>query len=264
VLVFVHGYNNRFENAVFGFAQILHDSQAPAAPVLFTWPSRGRILAYGYDRESTNYSRDALESVLDALVAHRDVREIAILSHSMGNWLTMETLRQMAIRRGRAPPKIRDVMLAAPDLDMDVFRRQITAIGAERPRFTLFVSRDDRALALSQVVWQSTARLGSIDPGQEPYRTQLRDAGIIVHDLTSLPATDSLAHGKFAESPEVVRYIGRRLAAGQQLNHEAEGSLQDRVGLAVTGAAARAGATASAIVTAPLVIADPNAGEDGR
>ena len=63
VLVFVHGYNTRFEDAVYRFAQIVHDLGADAAPVLFTWPSRGKLLDYGYDHESASYSRDALERV---------------------------------------------------------------------------------------------------------------------------------------------------------------------------------------------------------
>jgi esterase/lipase superfamily enzyme len=36
VLVFVHGFNNRFDQAVYRFAQITHDSRAPAVPVLFS------------------------------------------------------------------------------------------------------------------------------------------------------------------------------------------------------------------------------------
>ena len=67
VLVFIHGFNNRFEDAVFRFAQVVHDSDAPVVPVLFTWPSRGSVLAYGYDRESTLYSRNALEKLLNAI-----------------------------------------------------------------------------------------------------------------------------------------------------------------------------------------------------
>ena len=58
VLVFVHGFNNHFEDAVFRYAQILHDSDANAVPVLFTWPSRGSVFAYGYDHESASYSRE--------------------------------------------------------------------------------------------------------------------------------------------------------------------------------------------------------------
>ncbi len=71
VLVFVHGFNNKFEDAVFRFAQIVHDSGAEVAPVLFTWPSKGSVLAYGYDRESTNFSRNGLETLLRDLAGTR-------------------------------------------------------------------------------------------------------------------------------------------------------------------------------------------------
>ena len=55
VLVFVHGFNNHFDDAVYQLAQIAHDSGADIAPILFTWPSRGSIFEYGYDKESTNF-----------------------------------------------------------------------------------------------------------------------------------------------------------------------------------------------------------------
>ena len=53
---------------MYRFAQIVHDSKTKAVPVLFTWPSRGELLAYTYDRESANFSRDALELVLREMV----------------------------------------------------------------------------------------------------------------------------------------------------------------------------------------------------
>ncbi len=64
--VFVHGFNNRYEDAVYRFAQILHDSGADSdvAPILFTWPLAGNVFAYNYDRDSANYSRDDLEKLL--------------------------------------------------------------------------------------------------------------------------------------------------------------------------------------------------------
>jgi len=73
VLVFVHRFNNRFEDAVFRYAQIIHDSSATAVPVLFTWPSRGSVFAYGYDHESASYSRDALEGGLRLLAKDPEV-----------------------------------------------------------------------------------------------------------------------------------------------------------------------------------------------
>lgn len=257
VLIFIHGFNNRFEDAVYRFAQIAHDSRANAVPVLFTWPSRGSVFAYGYDRESGNYSRSALENLLQALARDPTVGEVSILAHSMGNWVTLEALRQMAIRNGQIPAKIANVMLAAPDVDVDVFRSQIADMEGKRPRFTVFVSQDDKALAVSRRVWGSTARLGAIDPEAEPYRTQLAAANIAVLNLSKLRTGDKLNHGKFAESPEVVQLIGSRLIEGQPITDTHVG-LGDRLMQVTAGAAGAVGTAAGLAVSAPLAIVDPN------
>ncbi|MGX5800694.1 alpha/beta hydrolase [Bradyrhizobium sp. Arg314] len=220
VLVFVHGYNNRFDDAVFRFAQIVHDSGAKDVPVLFTWPSRGKLLAYAYDRESANYSRDGLEAMLNYLVRDPSVSEVSILAHSMGNWVTLEALRQMAIRNRGISAKIKNVMLASPDVDIDVFRTQLDSMGARRPRLTLFVSNDDKALKASRWLWGSTARLGTIDPKVEPYKDFLEREKIDVIDLSKIKTADRLNHGKFSESPDVIRLIGRQLATGQPVTDQ--------------------------------------------
>lgn len=261
VLVFVHGYNTQFADAVYGFAQFVHDSGTPAVPVLFTWPSRAKLLAYGYDRESANFSRDALEGVLRALAANPDVKEVSVLAHSMGNWLTVEALRQMSIRKEGIPAKIRDVVLAAPDIDVDVFRRQIKVIGERRPNMTIFVSQDDKALEASRRVWQSSAQLGAIDPEKEPLKSDLAKLGLTVINLTDVKSSDSLAHGKFASSPEVVRFIGNRLASGTTIGSGGEGSGAASVGLLLTGVTSKAGQVAGAVITAPLAIVDPGSRE---
>jgi esterase/lipase superfamily enzyme len=256
-LVFVHGFNNRFEDAVFRFAQIVHDSGSGAdfAPVLFTWPSRGSALAYGYDRESSNYSRDALENLLRWLAKDPHVAEISILAHSMGNWVTLEALRQMAIRDGKVAPKIRTVLLAAPDVDVDLAREQIAAMGPARPNFTLFLSEDDRALALSRQLWGGP-RLGAIDPDIEPYRTDLAQEKIAVVNLTKLKSSDQFNHGKFAENPLAVEIIGLSLARGQTLTDSRVG-LGERIMATTAGAAASIGHAASLVVTAPVAVVDP-------
>ena len=224
VLVFVHGYNTKFDEAVYRFAQIVHDSGAPAVPVLFTWPSRAKLLAYAYDRESATYSRDALEGVLQALTKDRNVGEVTVLAHSMGNWTTLEALRQMAVRDGRISPKIVNVILAAPDVDIDVFRTQIAGMGPKRPRITMFVSRDDVALAVSRRLWGDVVRAGAIDPNAEPHKSELASAGVEPYDLTDVQSSDALAHSKFAQAPEIVQLIGQRLAAGQKLTDAAAAS----------------------------------------
>jgi len=211
VLVFVHGFNNRFDDAVYRFAQIVHDSKAEGIPVLFTWPSRGEVQlsSYAYDRESAVYSRDALEQLLTTLGANPNVKEVNILAHSMGNWVTLEALRGKAIGGGKIGGKVKNVFLVAPDVDVDVFRRQIQRMGAARPRFALFVSQDDRALGLSQFIWGGMPRIGVIDPEQEPYRNLLAREQITVFDLTKLSGE---AHNRaFDDVTDVMVMIRERL-----------------------------------------------------
>ena len=245
-LIFVHGYNTRFEEAVYRFAQVVHDAHVDVAPVLFTWPSGGSVIDYVYDRDSAFYSRDALENVLQALVKDPSVGSISILAHSMGNYVVVEALRQMAIRDRRLSPKIKDVMLASPDLDVDVFRRQIAVIdsGPRSTDFFLFVSRDDRALGLSSFLARDSTRLGALDPTKEPYRSILEQGRVHVVDLTELASPDATNHGKFA-TEEVVAAIGARLAGGQTLT-DAKPGLVESFGTLTRGAVDVAGAVATA------------------
>jgi len=258
VMVFVHGFNNRFEDAVYRFAQIVHDSDANVVPVLFTWPSRGSLFAYGYDRESATYSRNALENLLQALARDPAIGEVSLLAHSMGNWVALESLTQMAVRNRGIPPKIANVMLASPDVDADVFRTQIAEMTGRRPKFTLFVSQDDRALAVSRRVWGGKDRLGAVDPDVEPYKSEFEADKITVLNLTKLRTGDQLNHGKFAESPEVVKLIGTRLVDGQPITDSRIG-LGDRL-IEVTGSAAAAvGTAAGIVVSAPVAVIDAQA-----
>jgi esterase/lipase superfamily enzyme len=261
VLVFIHGFNNRFEDSVYRFAQIAKDTGTDSVPILVTWPSRGSTLAYGYDRESTNYTRDALELLFQYLARDPDIKEVSILAHSMGNWLALESLRQMAIRNGGLPPKFKNVMLAAPDVDVDVFRTQIDDMGKQHPQFTLFVSQDDRALKVSRRVWGNIPRLGSINPEQAPYKNELASENVTVIDLTKVKSGDSLNHGKFASSPQIVQLIGARMAGGQSLTDSRVG-LGDTIVQATTGAAAAAGSAAGLVIAAPVAVVDQNTREN--
>ncbi len=256
VLVFVHGFNNRFEDAVYRFAQIVHDSDADVAPILFTWPSRASVLDYNYDKESTNYSRDALEEMLQRVAKDPSVGEVTVMAHSMGTWLAVESLRQMAIRNGNVAPKIKNIILASPDLDVDVFAQQWHSMGDNRPGLTIFVSRDDRALNVSRRISGNIDRLGQIDPSVEPYRSQLEKAGIVVIDLTAVKTGDKLNHGKFAESPEVVRLIGNRLIDGQTVTDSRVG-LGDKIGAIAMGTAQTVGTAATVVVSTPIAVFDP-------
>jgi len=210
VLIFVHGFNTTYADAVLRFAQITHDIRTDAAPVLFTWPSRGSALEYVYDRESTIYSRFGLVALLEKAINSPDVTEITVLAHSMGTWLTMEALRDVAMKAGRVSPKLRNVVLASPDIDVDVFKRQVIEMGTKRPRFTVYASRNDMALAASTFIAGDVGRLGYID--LRPYEAELAREGISVIDATDIQQKDMLGHTAFAENSDMLKALATRLS----------------------------------------------------
>jgi len=112
-------------------------------------------------------------------------------------------------------------MLASPDIDFEVFRREIAEIEKSRKTatVTLFVSNDDQALSASSFLAGGEARLGSLDPRAEPFKSNLKRAGVDVVDLSQIQSEDSLNHSKFADA-DVVTSIGERLAAGQTLTDQ--------------------------------------------
>jgi esterase/lipase superfamily enzyme len=178
-----------------------------------------------------------------------------VLAHSMGNWVALEALRQMAIRDGKIAPKIRNVILAAPDVDFDVAREQIRTMGSQKPNFTLLVSENDRALAASRKVW-GAPRLGEINSSIEPYRSELASDRINVIDLTTFRSQDPLHHGTFAQNPEIVELIGRSIDSGQTLTESRVG-LGERIVQTTAGAAVSVGHAAGLLVTAPIAVIDP-------
>ena len=198
VFVFIHGYNTMFAEGLYRFTQIVDDADAPAVPVLFTWASRGHVTDYVYDSNSATAARDELEHTL-RLVFASNAEEVNILAHSMGNWVTVEALRQIKIS-AKLPPmnKLGAVVLAAPDIDIDVFKSQMRRFGKPRKPFFVIVSHDDKALRFSDFIAGGKARLGSYTNDAE-----LTALGAVVIDLTDVKSTDRSNHAKFAQLAEI-------------------------------------------------------------
>ncbi|MFN3888881.1 MAG: alpha/beta hydrolase [Beijerinckiaceae bacterium] len=224
LFVYVHGFNVPFGQGVFRFAQMIHDSGMAAAPVLFSWPSRGSLLDYKRDLDNATYSRTDLADFLRAAAASPAVGEIVVFAHSMGSWVAVEAIRQLALESGGAPRKIRNLILASPDLDVGVFRRQMLDMGPHSPALTLFVSQSDRALQLSQLIARGRARLGAVDLTADYYREQLKQLrNVTVIDLSALRQGDRINHSLYSASPEAVRLIGRQLVEGHSLDGAGSG-----------------------------------------
>lgn len=212
VLVFVHGYNTLYEEAVYWLAQIVHDSKFSGTAVLFSWPSLGRSPYYLADREASTYSRDYFEEALLEISSLSEVHEINILAHSMGNWLAVETLRQ-AKMNGHVDfsGKLGDVILASPDLDVTVFRTQLDKIGKLPRPMTILTANDDKALALSTMLAGGVDRAGRVTANDPRAIAAAELYGVQVVDLTAVDDGNGNHHSKYSRSGPVMEAIGSQL-----------------------------------------------------
>jgi esterase/lipase superfamily enzyme len=180
VLIYVHGFNQTFETAVLDAARLSDGIRFHGDTLAFAWPSKAKLLDYGYDRDSAMWSRDALEKVLD----------VHIVAHSIGTMLTMEALRQLYAHQGdAAAERLGAVVFAAPDIDMDVFTSSVDHIGPIARKITLLTATNDRALAVSRWMAGGMTRVGGAQKAQlEQLGLHVMDAsqegwGVVNHDL---------------------------------------------------------------------------------
>ncbi|MEP2703395.1 MAG: alpha/beta hydrolase [Roseibium sp.] len=208
VLLFVHGYNTDLVDAVLRIAQFKHDSGFTGIPVLFTWASRGKTLDYVYDLNSALHARDDLLTTAD-VVASTGLSGLNIVAHSMGNLLTVEAMRQdQLLGSFNNSGKIRTIVLASADIDADVFVKQLQPFPKTARKFYVLISENDKALAFSRRI------AGGIDRVGDESGDELVKLGVKVIDLSKVDDTSSLNHSKFADSPEIVQLIGRRMNEG--------------------------------------------------
>ena len=151
VLVYVHGYLNDFNAALFRAAQLKHDLEFPGLVVVYSWPSQGTAAGYTLDEANVEWSAHNFRKFLDNLTASTGTARVHVLAHSMGNRALAAALRERVCERG--PGKLHHVILAAPDIDAEVFRRDVVpTLNSAAQRVTLYVSEDDKALRASRVV----------------------------------------------------------------------------------------------------------------
>jgi esterase/lipase superfamily enzyme len=190
VLIYVHGFNQTFETAVLDAARLSDGIRFRGDTLAFCWPSRAKLLDYGYDRDSAMWSRDALEKVLDGLLASPTVGHLHIVAHSIGTMLAMEALRQLYAHQGdQVADRLGAVVFASPDIDMDVFASSVEHIGPIARKITVLTATNDRALALSRWMAGGMTRVGAAQKAQlEQLGLHVIDAsqegwGVVNHDL---------------------------------------------------------------------------------
>jgi esterase/lipase superfamily enzyme len=164
VLVFVPGYNVTFEDGARRLGQITYDLGFAGAPILYSWPSSGTLWGYTADEATVEWSSPHLLSFLQTLQRNSDTQTIYLLGHSMGNRLIVSTLKSIADQGTPPDLRLREVIMAAPDIDAGVFKQIANPLRPSATQITIYESSKDRALEVSHT-FHRYPRLGDTDPG---------------------------------------------------------------------------------------------------
>ena len=205
ILLYVHGYRETFESAAKSALQLSRDIQFQGMVGLFTWPSAGTTFEYGYDRESAIWSREFFAQLLRALEHSKSGGRVHIVAHSMGTLLTLEALRDVRLENGdQALTRIGAIVLASPDVDMDIFQQALERLGPEAKRITVITANNDRALALSSIL------AGGVDRAGTANRDRLEKLGVRVADASEF-GEGMFNHDLFLTIPDVIQVVRRAI-----------------------------------------------------
>jgi esterase/lipase superfamily enzyme len=202
--VFVHGYNVSFTDAARRTAQMTYDLGFDGAPVFFSWPSQASLSGYTVDEANIEWATSHIERFLIDVADHSGAKNLVVVGHSMGSRGLTRALAALVRDRPDLRGRFRDVILAAPDIDADVFRNDIVPSLRQAGRHvTLYASSKDLALRASKEV-HGYARAGDTEQGV-----------VVIPGIDTIDASgvdDSiLAHSYFVESVPVIRDIAALL-----------------------------------------------------
>lgn len=208
--LFIHGYNVSFAEAAKRTAQISYDLLFDGVPVFYSWPSKASLSGYTNDEANIRWAQVNIKNFLEDYLSNTTAEEIYLIAHSMGNRGLTNALVELLKEQPELKGRIKEIILAAPDIDADIFKRDIAPQMAKLTSnpVTLYVSKDDMALKASKLA-HGYPRAGDVSDG-----LVLID-GIETVDASGID-TSFLGHSYFAESSSIISDIFDLIKTGRR------------------------------------------------
>ena len=167
VLLYVHGFREDIDSSSKDAVQIGAMTGFDGPIIQYSWPSQGKLLSYAVDETNMYWDERNFRRFLQKLATQDWVKEIVIVSHSMGARLVIPAVEYVDRNSSNTDSSnISNIILASPDVDRQDFERDIIeeVLSARRVnndrRFTIYASAKDKALAISRSI-HGYPRLGS-------------------------------------------------------------------------------------------------------
>lgn len=219
-LLYIHGFNTSFRDAARRTGQLQHDLAFDGAAVFYSWPSQASALSYVMDSTNAEWAAWDLRRFIVDFTASADVDKLFIIAHSMGTHLLTTALTQAFSETPDLERKIAAVVLAAPDIDAAVFKRDLAPrLVVAGTNVVLYTSNSDNAL------WASRQLHGYVRAGDSS-RGALIVNGVDTVDATGID-TSKLGHSYYAETKPVLSDIADLIKSGNRAAQRAGLSVRD-------------------------------------
>ena len=217
-LIFIHGFNTSFEEASIRATQLSVDLAYSGVTAFFSWASQGKALAYLSDEATIQYSEKHLTEFLTDFSTNSGANRIHIIAHSMGNRALLEAVNRIQ----RETPQIQfgQIILAAPDVDADVFEELSETYTLLSEQTTLYVSGKDKAVGMSK--WLHSHNRAGFSPPVCVVKA------INTIEVESEAKLLDLGHGYFAGHKKLLEDIYKQLNFNLDANNR-EGLVVQRV-----------------------------------
>ena len=176
ILLYVPGFNTSFEAPLHLGAELGLYLRGESVPVVFSWPARSSPLGYSKQLTTADASVRALRNFIELLIEQTDAEAIDVLSYSAGAPMVSDALMQLRLKhndlRGtdlHERLRIGSIIYAGADEDIDRFRAMyLDGFADVAERITLYSSRRDAGLVLSEFLVRGSKRLGRLSENLTP------------------------------------------------------------------------------------------------
>ena len=207
VVLYVHGYNIGFEKSCQRAAMFQRAMSLSGRMVLFSWPADGNFLKYTYDEADIVWSVPHLQEVIGGIASRVGDQKLDVVAHSMGARGVVQALTALACVNPPAPI-VNELLLLAPDIDTDLFGQYLPLLSKAASRITIYVSENDKALAVSHEV-HGYPRLGEAGPHLALFE------GVDTIDISAAGRRRMSGHIYHIFNPAVVSDLKQLLTTGK-------------------------------------------------
>ncbi len=205
ILLFVHGYNNSFDEGASTAARLSYLMEpAVHTTLLYSWPSENK--AHGYIQDKNNADKSAKQNltwVLDDLSRLPSHPKIILAAHSMGSYAITTALYDWALAHPTATDAFDSLILFAADLDVSLWRQTYQPmVGRVVKHIRFYSNANDQALRASKcATGDNTDRVGQVVSWTPPAPPP--SISLTSFDATPYSSTSDYGHGYITSSTSV-------------------------------------------------------------